>query len=72
MIAEQIPAVQQLSLQEKWLLANELWDEVDERQHELPTNPEIMAVIEQRLAEYEPDPSGAMNLEDFKRRFNLP
>jgi putative addiction module component (TIGR02574 family) len=72
MIAEQIPAVQQLTLEEKWLLANELWDEVDARQQELPTSPEIIALVEQRLAEYERDSSTAMNLEEFKRRFRLP
>ena len=72
MIAKRIPAVQQLTLQEKWLLANELWDEVDEHQQALPTNPELMAVVEQRLAEYERDPSTAMDLEEFKRRFQLP
>ncbi len=72
MISEQIPALQQLSLEQKWLLANELWDEVDEHQQRLPTSPEIRALVEQRLAEYERDPSTAANLEDFKRRFHLP
>ena len=72
MISEQIPAIQELSLQEKWLLANELWDEVDEHQQKLPTSPEVMALIEQRLADYERDPSTAMELDEFKRRFRLP
>lgn len=72
MIAKRIPAVQQLTLEEKWLLANELWDEVDEHQQALPSRPEIMAVVEQRLAEYERDPSAALDLEEFKRRFQLP
>lgn len=62
MIAEQIPAVLQLSLHEKWLLANELWDEVEEHQQALPTSPEIMELVEQRLAEYQHDPSGALSL----------
>ncbi|HSI13242.1 MAG TPA: addiction module protein [Chthoniobacter sp.] len=72
MIADQIPAVKQLSLQDKWLLANELWAEIEERQQELPTSPEIMSMVEQRFAEFERDPSTAMSLEEFKRRFNLP
>ena len=71
MIAERIPAVKLLSLQDKWLLANELWEEVEEHQQELPTSPEIMAVVEQRFAEYERDPSTAMSLEEFKRQFRL-
>ena len=72
MIADQIPAVKQLSLQDKWLLANELWEEVEEHQQKLTTSPEIMAVVEQRFAEFERDPSTAMSLEEFKRRFSLP
>jgi putative addiction module component (TIGR02574 family) len=72
MIAEQIPGVKELSLQEKWLLANELWDEVEEHQQELPTSAEIMAVVEERFADYERDPSTAISLEEFKRRFQLP
>ena len=72
MIAERIPAVKQLSLQDKWLLANELWEEVEEHQQKLTTSPEIMAVVEQRFAEFERDPSTAMSLEEFKRRFSLP
>ena len=72
MIADQIPAVKQLSLRDKWLLANELWEEVEEHQQGLATSPEIMAVVEKRFAEYERDPSTAMSLEEFKRRFSLP
>jgi len=72
MIAEQIPAVNLLSLEDKWLLANELWNEVEEHQQKLPTSPEIRAVVEKRFAEYELDPSPAMGLEEFKRRFHLP
>lgn len=72
MIADQIPAVKQLSLEDKWLLANELWEEIEEHQQALPTSPEIMAVVEQRFADYERDPSTAMSLEEFKRRFSLP
>ena len=72
MIADQIPAVKQLSLRDKWLLANELWEEVEEHQQGLATSPEIMAVVEKRFAEFERDPSTAMSLEEFKRRFSLP
>ena len=72
MIVEQIPAVKKLSLLDKWRLANELWDEVEEHQQELPTGPEIMAIVERRFADHERDPSTAMSLEEFKRRFHLP
>jgi len=72
MIAEQIPAVTRLSLEEKWMLAAELWDEVEEHQQELSTPIDVQAIVAERFAEYERDPSTAMTLEDFKRRFRLP
>lgn len=72
MIAEQIPAVKELSLQDKWLLANELWDEVEEHQEELQSSPEIIAIVEKRFADHERDPSTAMSLGEFKRHFRLP
>jgi putative addiction module component (TIGR02574 family) len=72
MIVEKIPAVSQLSVDEKWMLANELWDEVEEHQERLSTSPEIIALVQQRFDDYERDPSTAMTLEDFKRRFSLP
>lgn len=72
MIAEQFPAVKQLSIDDKWMLANELWSEVEEHQEELTTNPEIVSLVEKRFAEFERDPSTAMTLDEFKRRFGLP
>lgn len=72
MNAATLPAIAGLSLEEKWSLAVELWDEVDERQAELPTNPAILKIVEQRFAEFERDPSTAMTLEQFKRHFQLP
>lgn len=68
MIAERIPAVKELSIQDKWLLANELWDEVEEHQEAWPSTPEIIAIVEQRFADHERDPSTALSLEEFKNR----
>lgn len=72
MIAEQFPGVSELSIEQKWMLANELWNEVEERQQELADSPEIRALVEKRFADYERDPSTAMTLDDFKVRFGLP
>jgi putative addiction module component (TIGR02574 family) len=72
MIAEKIPAVSQLSVDEKWMLANELWDEIEEHQEQVSTSPDILALIQRRFEDYERDPSTAMTLEEFKRRFSLP
>lgn len=72
MIAEQLSAVNQLSIEEKWMLANELWNEVEEHQDELKNSPEIAALVEKRFADHDRDPSPAMTLEEFKCRFKLP
>ncbi|WP_395746879.1 addiction module protein [Prosthecobacter sp.] len=72
MIAEKLPSIAGLSIEEKWTLAVELWDEVNERQSELPTNQAILDVVEQRFADYERDPSTALTLEEFKRKYRLP
>jgi putative addiction module component (TIGR02574 family) len=72
MIAEKIPALDQLSIEEKWLLANELMAEVEDQQDALPSNPEIRAIVEQRFAEFERDPSTAITLDAFKLHFSLP
>lgn len=72
MIAETIPALGQLSLEEKWLLANELIAEVEDQQAALPSSPEIQLIVKKRFTEYERDPSTGMTLESFKLRFSLP
>ena len=72
MILDKHPSIAGLSIEDKWTLAVELWDEVSERQQELPTNQAILDVVEQRFADYERDPSTAMTLEEFKRKFRLP
>jgi len=72
MIVEKLPAVASLSIEEKWNLAVELWDEVSAHQDELPVNQEILAVVEERFADYERDPSSALTLEEYKRKFRLP
>jgi hypothetical protein len=46
--------------------------EVEDQQEALPGNPQIQAIVEQRFAEFERDPSTAMTLDAFKLRFSLP
>ncbi|MDI1311087.1 addiction module protein [Prosthecobacter sp.] len=72
MIAEQIPALTGLNLQEKWQLAVELWDEVDALQEQLPTDDALLKIVEQRFADYERDSSTSMTLDEFKLKFRLP
>ena len=72
MITGQLPSVSHLSIDEKWVLANQLWNEVEEHQDDLTTNPAIMELVQKRFEDYERDPSSAMTLDDFKRQFRLP
>ena len=72
MISDKLPELSGWTIEEKWNLAVELWDEVSERQEELPTDSSILEIVEKRFAEYEKDPSSAMTLEEFKRKHRLP
>ena len=56
MILEQVPAVQRLSPDEKWQLIDELWEELLPRSDSEP-QPEILALIEGRMAEYRKNPA---------------
>lgn len=67
MIAEQIPALAGLTVEEKWLLAAELWAEVEEHQEQLPATPDIRVILEQRMMDYERDPTTALSLDEFRR-----
>lgn len=72
MIAEKISAVARLTLEQEWLLASELWQEVERSLEDLPNSPSIDALLARRFEEYDADPSTAMTLAEFKRRFQLP
>jgi putative addiction module component (TIGR02574 family) len=72
MILDKLPAIAGMGIEDKWTLAVELWDELSEHQQELPMNQAILDVVGQRFADYERDPSTAITLEEFKRRFRLP
>ena len=71
MITGQLPSVSHLSIDEKRVLANQLWNEVEEHQDDLTTNQAIMELVEKRFEDYERDPSSAMTLDDFKRQLRL-
>lgn len=48
MILDKLPTIAGLSIEDKWTLAVELWDEITERQQELPTNQALLDELEQR------------------------
>lgn len=56
MILEKVPDVQRLSREEKWLLIDELWQELlPPPEHE--PRPEIIALLESRMEEYRANPA---------------
>lgn len=68
MIAERIPELKKLSTEEKLLLANELWADVEKRQEEAPFNDAVVKLLNQRTEEFHKDPQSAVTWEEFKRR----
>ena len=64
MIAERFPEVMALPDDEKFRFIAELWDDVTGS--EVPDDPAITALIEQRLAEYRAHPEKVSPWEDVK------
>ena len=67
-IADKIPALATLSVQEKLLLASELWDEVMTQTDDIPVSQDILDELDRRMEEYRRDPSTASSWEDVKQR----
>jgi putative addiction module component (TIGR02574 family) len=69
MILETLPAVERLSPQEKLTLAGELWDQVTAMPELFPADPDTVALLETRYADWQRDPSGAVSWEEFRKQF---
>lgn len=67
MILDQVPAVQRLSSKEKWQLIDELWQELLPPPDSEP-QPEIVSLLEKRLAEYRDNPAIAAPWAEVKAR----
>lgn len=67
MIVEEYPELQQLSPERKLALAAELFEDVTDCTAEEP-DPEIIKLLENRLAEYEKDPSSGSPWSEVKAR----
>ncbi len=67
MIVEQLPEIHALSPERKLALAAELFEEVTEGAVEHP-DPEIVALLRRRLAEYEASPGSASPWSEVKAR----
>ena len=65
MIAERFPELAKLPIEEKRLLLSELCEDISSPQ---APDPDIVKILEDRWKTYEDDPSGAVTLEEFRKR----
>ena len=68
MIAEKIPQLKQLSMDEKLILIGELWEELAAEPDAFPVRDDHMKVLQQRLEHYRRNPTDVHAWEDVKRR----
>ena len=66
MIAEKIPALQALSLDEKLILAGELWEELAAHPEAFPERADHLKVLQERLEHYRQNPDDVTAWEDLK------
>ena len=68
MIAERFPELAKLPIDEKRLLLSELCEDISS-----PTtpDPDIVKILEERWKAYKDDPSGAVTLEEFRKRIGV-
>lgn len=69
MILEQLPNVQELTREQKLLLASELWDEASPSPSEEQCAA-IQELVKARMAAWRDDPSQAISLAEFNERFS--
>lgn len=68
MIAERIPAIARLSIPDKWRLATELFDEVEQHEDAQPVDNAILTLIEARYARYQSGKESASPWSEVKAR----
>jgi putative addiction module component (TIGR02574 family) len=62
------PELDQLPADEKMMLAAELWSEATADEKEIEPDPQIVAILDERMAEYRKNPESAIPWEEVKRR----
>lgn len=63
-----IPGIRQLSVAERILLVEELWESVAAEPASVPVPQSHRAELDRRLAAYEKDPAKLLSLEDLRER----
>lgn len=67
MVAERFPELSKLSVEEKRALISDLCQEIAEADNGHP-DPAIVEILEERWKQHCEDPTGAITLEEFRRR----
>lgn len=68
MIVEKFPAIDDLSPEDKYILANELWDQIETNENSVPFNGAVAKLLEERHREYLADPSKTTSWEAIKSK----
>jgi putative addiction module component (TIGR02574 family) len=72
MIADKIPALKGLTLDEKLILVGELWDELSAHPGAFPQRTEHVRLLQERLEHFRKNPEDVTAWEDVKARILAP
>ena len=70
MLIEKIPGIQQLTKNEKVVLASELWESTRAFEFDWPVSPELIKELDRRWEDYQKDPSRASTWNEVKERLS--
>jgi putative addiction module component (TIGR02574 family) len=68
MRVDEIPEIARLTVPEKILLLEDLWDSIAAQESSVPVPPSHREELDRRLAEYEKDPGRLLMLDDLRGR----
>ena len=68
MVIERLPLVEKLSIEEKWVLVDELWSTLLANAPALPSDSLVVDELERRMTEYEAHPESGVSWETLRDR----
>lgn len=68
MVIEHLPQVAKLSIEEKWVLVDELWSALLAEAPVPAADPVVVAELERRMVEYEANPGSGISWETLRDR----
>jgi putative addiction module component (TIGR02574 family) len=71
MRAKDIPQIEKLSIPEKILLVEDLWDDISSEQSAIPVPQSHMTELERRLAEHKSGSGELLSLDELRQRIEL-